>query len=312
MPARNRRIGEFLKELGLAEGRLSGLQKVFQAMKANGSQPPRFDFDEQRTYFQATLPAHPEYAALSALRDAAHLRTLGEHREALRRVESAWESNPASAVLASEMIRTYAKSGEIERGEEVLETFEAHGPESAVSHVANTLIDGLLEAGEESKARKLLRQSRPALFGEDAIDAAILARRVRDSRTAHRYFERAGDTVYTDPRALLEFAQTKLWLANEAHRQRQRDSNRRFLTEARALLERVIQLDASPARHAWAWRELARTLHWLRAPVREVEDAWHRAIGLLPDEPRFVRERAEDAGNPAIIATRLRTFNDWP
>ena len=291
VPARNRRIGEFLKELGLAEGRLSGLRKVFQAMEANGSQPPRFDFDEQRTYFRATLPAHPEYAALSALRDAAHLRTLGEHGEALRRIESAWVSNPASAVLASEMIRAYAKSGESERGEEVLETFEAHGPESAVSHVANTLIDGLLEAGEESKARKLLRQSRPALFGEDAIDAAILARRVRDSRTAHRYFERAGDAVYADPRALLEFAQTKLWLANEAHRQRQRDSNRRFLTEARALLERVIQLDASPARHAWAWRELARTLDWLRAPVREVEDAWCRAIGLLPDEPRFVRER---------------------
>ena len=290
VPARNRRIGEFLKELGLAEGRLSGLRKVFQAMEANGSQPPRFDFDEQRTYFQATLPAHPEYGALSALRDAAHLRALGDDREAFRRIESAWATNPASAVLASEMIRAYAKSGEIEHGEEVLETFEAQGPESAVSHVANTLIDVLLEAGEENKARTLLRQNRPALFGQDAIDAAILARRVRDSRAAHRYFERAGDAVYADPRALLEFAQTKLRLASEAHRQRQGDSNRRFLTEARGLLERVIQLDASPARHAWAWRELARTLHWLRAPVREVEDAYLRAIELLPDEPRFVRE----------------------
>ena len=51
-PARNRRIGEFLKELGLAEGRLSGLAKVFREMDANGSPVPRFDFDEQRTYFQ--------------------------------------------------------------------------------------------------------------------------------------------------------------------------------------------------------------------------------------------------------------------
>ena len=59
-PARNRRIGEFLKELGLAEGRLSGLPKVFRAMEENGSPAPRFDFDEQRTVFQATLPAHPE------------------------------------------------------------------------------------------------------------------------------------------------------------------------------------------------------------------------------------------------------------
>ncbi len=293
VPARNRRIGEFLKELGLAEGRLSGLRKVFQAMEANGSQPPRFDFDEQRTYFRATLPAHPEYAALSALRDAAHLRTLGEHREALRRVESAWASNPASAVLASEMIRAYANSGEVERAEEVLEAFEAQGPESAVSHVANTLVDVLWEAGEENKARKLLRQDRPAIFGQDAIDAAILARRAKDSRAAHRYFERAGDAVYADPRALHEFAQAKLWLANEAYRRRQPESNRRFLTEARTLLERVLQLDASPARHAWAWRDLARTRNWLKAPRRDVEEAYQRAMELLPDEPRFARERNE-------------------
>ena len=290
VPARNRRIGEFLKELGLAEGRLSGLRKVFRAMEANGSPPPRFEFDEQRTVFQAKLPAHPEYAALSALRDAAHLRTLGEHQEALRRVESAWASHPASAVLAAEMIRAWGKSGETARAEGVLETFEAQGPESAAPHVANTLIDVLLEAGEERKARQLLRQNRPALFGQDAIDAAILARRVGESGAAHRYFERAGDAVHADPRALLEFAQTKLRLASEAHRAGRRDSNRRLLTAARALLERVIQLDASPARHAWAWRELARTLRWLRAPLREAEDAYRRAIELLPGEPQFVRE----------------------
>lgn len=138
-PARNRRIGELLKELGLAEGRLSGLPKVFQAMEANGSPVPRFDFDEQRTWFQATLPAHPEYGALSALRDAAHLRALGENAEAIRRIESAWASNPASAVLASEMIRAYAEAGKMDQAETVLETFEAQGAENAVAHVANTL-----------------------------------------------------------------------------------------------------------------------------------------------------------------------------
>ena len=61
VPARNRRIGELLKELGLAEGRLTGLPKVFRAMTENGSPAPRFDFDEQRTYFRAVLPAHPEH-----------------------------------------------------------------------------------------------------------------------------------------------------------------------------------------------------------------------------------------------------------
>ena len=300
-PARNRRIGEFLKELGLAEGRLTGLPRVFQAMESNGSPTPRFEFDEHRTFFQATLPAHPEYGALSALRDAAHLRTLGEQEEAFRRIESTWMSNQASAILASEMIRAYAERHELERAESVLDTFEAVGPEHAVAHVANTLVDVLIDSGGESerrKARQLLRRDRPAVFGQDAIDAAILARRMRDSRVAHRHFERAGETVYVDARALLEFAQTKIRLSGDALRNGQHDSRRRLLNEARALLERVIQMDASPARHGWAWRELARTRTWLRAPASEVEDAYRRAIECLPNEPMFIRELRKFRASP--------------
>ena len=63
-PARNRRIGEFLKEAGLAEGRLTGLAKVFAAMERNGSPPPQFDFDAGRTYFRATLPKHEGHRGL--------------------------------------------------------------------------------------------------------------------------------------------------------------------------------------------------------------------------------------------------------
>ena len=96
LPARNRRIGEFLKELRLAEGRLSGLPKICEAMARNGSPPPSFDFDEGRTWFQATLPAHPQYAALSAARDAAHLRAVGARHDASRRLETALAENRRS------------------------------------------------------------------------------------------------------------------------------------------------------------------------------------------------------------------------
>ena len=289
-PARNRRIGEFLKELGLAEGRLSGLPKVFQTMEANGSPLPRFEFDEQRTYFQATLPAHPEYAALSAIRDAAHLRALGSDSEALRRIETAWMGNQGSAALAVELIRAYGSQGEIQRAEQALEAFEECGAGSGVPHVANALAAAFVEAGEGRKARHVLLKAHPATYGRDAIDAAILARRLRDWKLAHRHFERAGDAVQADPRALLEFAQTKIRLAQEAHGQRQRSLERRILAEARGLLERVIQLPASPARHAWAWRELARVRHWLRAPFRDVEAAYREAMERLPREPRFAEE----------------------
>ena len=56
---RNRRIGEFLKELKLTEGRDTGIPKILKAMKANGSPKPQFEADEDRTYFIARFPIHP-------------------------------------------------------------------------------------------------------------------------------------------------------------------------------------------------------------------------------------------------------------
>ena len=59
---RNRRIGEFLKELELSEGRGTGIPKILHAMKRNGSPEPQFETDQDRSYFVARLPlrAAPE------------------------------------------------------------------------------------------------------------------------------------------------------------------------------------------------------------------------------------------------------------
>lgn len=58
---RNRRIGEFLKELHLTEGRNTGFQKIIRALKANGSPMPIFETDEDRTYFLTTFLIHPDF-----------------------------------------------------------------------------------------------------------------------------------------------------------------------------------------------------------------------------------------------------------
>ena len=56
---RNRRIGEFLKELEFTEGRSTGIPKIIRAMRKNGSPPAEFDFDEDHSYFMVRLPVHP-------------------------------------------------------------------------------------------------------------------------------------------------------------------------------------------------------------------------------------------------------------
>lgn len=61
VPARNRHVGQLLKEIRLAEARSSGLHKIRQAMTRAGNAAPRFEFDEDRTYFQVVLPIHPAH-----------------------------------------------------------------------------------------------------------------------------------------------------------------------------------------------------------------------------------------------------------
>ncbi len=52
---RNRRIGEFLKELDLSEKQGTGIPKILRELKKNGSPPPKFETDPDRTYLITTI-----------------------------------------------------------------------------------------------------------------------------------------------------------------------------------------------------------------------------------------------------------------
>ncbi len=58
---RNRRIGDFLKELHLTEGRNTGFKKILDALEANGSPKPEFETDEDRSYFITRLFIHEAF-----------------------------------------------------------------------------------------------------------------------------------------------------------------------------------------------------------------------------------------------------------
>lgn len=58
---RNRRIGEFLKEMHLTEGRNTGFRKILNALERNGSPKPIFETDPERLSFSTTLLIHPDF-----------------------------------------------------------------------------------------------------------------------------------------------------------------------------------------------------------------------------------------------------------
>ena len=55
---RNRRIGDFLKELHLTEGRNTGFKKILDALEENGSPKPEFETDDDHSYFISRLFVH--------------------------------------------------------------------------------------------------------------------------------------------------------------------------------------------------------------------------------------------------------------
>lgn len=56
---RNRKLGDYFKELKLTEGRGTGLPIIYRSMEKNGSPEPSFETDEERSYFLCTLLVHP-------------------------------------------------------------------------------------------------------------------------------------------------------------------------------------------------------------------------------------------------------------
>lgn len=203
----------------MAEGRGTGIPKIRRSMRENGSPEPEFDFDSGRSYFRVTLPAHPEFVALSALRDAAYFKTTGENLRALKRLEEAWKHQPESSRLAVALVRQYGNHGNLELARQVYKSFSREV--DGFPKVAVAMADILLDDGDRQAARAVLDRMPRLMGSQEAFNTAILERRAGRQELAHRLFMSAGQTVFSDARAAHEFAQTKIHLSGKIRRRQE-------------------------------------------------------------------------------------------
>jgi ATP-dependent DNA helicase RecG len=75
---RNRRIGEFLKEIDLSEKKSTGITKILRALKMNGSPLPEFETDIDRNYLIATIKKHPTFETKAGMSELPNERSLKE------------------------------------------------------------------------------------------------------------------------------------------------------------------------------------------------------------------------------------------
>ena len=288
VPNRNRRIGEFLKELRLAEGRGTGIPKIRRKMQENGSPQPLFEFDDARTYFRVILPAHPQYIVIHAIREGARFWAIGEREKAVQILEAAAKRVPKAGALIGQMIEYRVALREFSAAEKLFKENETDTEISDRHLIFVAMARALLDSQNPKRASEILSRAPSPPRIDEMVELAILHKRAGLFREAHRIFTSNYDLIKDDPKALHEFAQTKLKLAAPLSTRDQLPTKKQLNREAVELLRRAIQLSDDSVRNAWCWFDLAKTLAWLRAPETEVLQAYSKAIELLPHETRFV------------------------
>ena len=178
VPARNRRIGEFLKELRLAEGRGTGLPKIRRRMAENGSPEPLFDYDEGRTYFRVILPVHPRYKVIHALRESALLWSTGERDAALSHLKRAFDVQPSSGALASQLIDYLITMDDLATAERVFTQFDSQPVKAETAQPYLVYAAALLDRNQPKKARQILDMMPLSGASENTLETARLRKRL--------------------------------------------------------------------------------------------------------------------------------------
>jgi ATP-dependent DNA helicase RecG len=86
---RNRKIGDFLKELHLTEGRGTGFPIIYKYLENNGSPGPVFETDEDRVYFLSIIYIHPDAKQISPVtKDFSNIDDIKDNIDKLVDIES--------------------------------------------------------------------------------------------------------------------------------------------------------------------------------------------------------------------------------
>lgn len=285
---RNRRIGEFLKELSLAEGRGTGIPKIRRKMSENGSPDPIFEFDDLRSYFRVILPAHPQYIVIHALRESAHLWATGERQKAITNLEAAAKRVPKSGALIAQMIEYKASLGDFATAERLFVDNEADTLIVDRHLLYIVMAKVFLDRQNSKRASEILARAPSTNQIDDLVELAILYKRAGRLQDAHSIFASNYDLIKDNPVTLHDYAQTKMKLGNSLRRRSQVATRKRLYKDAAELLRRVIQLSSdNKVEDAWCWFDLARTLTWLNSPETEILHSYSKAMELLPKEQTF-------------------------
>ena len=107
---RNRRLGDYLKELQLSEGRATGIPTIQDELRKNGSSLARIETDELRTYFLIEIPCREGFEEALDLNEAIN-EAINEEERALIKIilDKPGIKKPKLSELLNISIRTISR-----------------------------------------------------------------------------------------------------------------------------------------------------------------------------------------------------------
>lgn len=157
---RNRRLGEFLKELELTEGRATGIPTILKSLKDNGSPIPKFNTDDNRTFFEVELFMHPAFVSKSSFTMEADelIVSMDGIDEVLNRIlvfESITHEETTLSIIASMQAGTIAEN---------IKSIDNQANEilgAVASTIASTIASAIAGAIAESEIKVLAMAKQP-------------------------------------------------------------------------------------------------------------------------------------------------------
>lgn len=169
---RNRRLGDFLRDLDLTEGRATGIPTIQKTLTQNGSPRASIETDKHRSFFKMVIPCHP-----GALNDLAELCKVevGDTREFLLNNLRQYMGEHWNASYMDALQRVILSLSEPRTARELQKFAQIEGKTSFRKYILQPLIDsGLLMYTYPDTPRCSAQRYRLSGHGE-AIYAQLLS-----------------------------------------------------------------------------------------------------------------------------------------
>ena len=227
---RNRRIGDVLKSLKLAEGVYTGVGTIFASMKENKSPKPQFDFSP--TYFRVRLPGHPKYIVQSIRGRVDHLCAKGNKEEAVKLIQDFLEKHSSmwSETLLTKLIELlHVEDDEDDPKVAQYQTFLSERKQRRIplkeelvkwceieTLNISTGVKLITKLVEEDAAFDDISCVVPKVFGLCGVKDDQGRPQLEANQNAHKIFEAMGEVALTDASVSFQFASCKfnLYVSN--------------------------------------------------------------------------------------------------